>query len=354
MERFGPISEFLRDPSIADVMINGTKAVYIERDGKIIRTDVRFESERQVLDLIEQLCAGTGKRVDGATPFVDLCLEDGSRVNAVISPVSRVGPVITIRKSPRGISTVEDLVKLGTLTPQAAELLVGCIKGRLNILFTGGTGTGKTTTLKVLSHYIPPNERIICIEDTAELNLTHEHVISLETRPADQSGRGEVGLHDLIRNALRMRPDRIIVGEIRDVEALDLLQAMSVGHTGCLGVIHGNSPAHVIGRLETMILRSAGNMSAVEVRKQIGSTANLIVHQDRLPDGSRRVTHITEVEGVRQDHVALHNLFTFELTGTDPTGKIEGELKATFQRYPAFVERFRRMGIQVHKAFVGR
>jgi pilus assembly protein CpaF len=351
---FGPISEFMRDPSIADVMINGTNPVYIERNGQLTRTDVRFESERQVLEFIEKLFASSGKRVDTANPFVDVCLEDGSRAHAVIPPVSRIGPVLTIRKSPRGISTVEHLVELDTVSPQAAQLLVACIQGRLNILFSGGTGTGKTTTLKVLSNYIAPHERIICIEDTAELNLKHEHVISLETRQANLEGRGEVGLHDLIRNALRMRPDRIIVGEIRDIEALDLLQAMSVGHTGCLSVVHGNSPSHVIARLETMILRTASNMSPIEVRRQIASTIHLIVHQDRLSDGSRRVVYITEVEGFRHDGVVLHDLFTFELAGVDAEGKIGGELKATYKRYPAFVEKFRRMGIKLDKAFTGR
>jgi pilus assembly protein CpaF len=351
---FGPISEFMRDPSIADIMINGTRPVYIERHGQIIRTDVRFETETQVLELIEKLFAAAGKKVDAMTPFADVCLEDGSRANAIIFPVSRAGPTVTIRKSPGGISTVEDLVGLKTLSPQAAQLLTACIEGRLNILFSGGTGTGKTTTLKVLASYIPPHERIICIEDTPELNLTHEHLIALETRQADANGRGEVTLRDLIRNALRMRPDRIIVGEVRDAEALDLLQAMSVGHAGCLSVIHGNSPAHVIARLETMILRSAVNMSPVEIRRQIASTIHLLAHQDKLADGSRRITSITEIEGFRHDAIALHDLFTFELAGRDDAGMIQGDLKATFKRYPAFVEKFRRMGIKLDKAFTGR
>ena len=261
LNSLGLLGDLLRDPSISDIMINGTKQIYIERKGKKFLYDKKVKTESQVMDMIEKIYSWSGRRLDMHTPFADVCLEDGSRINAIIPPLSRTGPVITIRKFYREISTPEDLVKLGTLTPLAAELLGACIKGRLNILFCGGAGAGKTTTLQIFSRFIAPHERIICIEDTAELRLEQEHLIFLETRQGDEAGRGGITLRDLIRNSLRMRPDRVIIGEVRGPEALDMIQAMAVGHSGCLSVVHGNSPVDVLARLETMILMSGINMS---------------------------------------------------------------------------------------------
>ncbi|MBN2097899.1 MAG: CpaF family protein [Candidatus Omnitrophica bacterium] len=354
LNSLGPLGELLRDASTSDIMVNGTKQIYIERQGKKVLTDIRFKSERQLMEVIEKIYSWAGKRVDSLTPFADVCLEDGSRVNAIIPPLSRVGPVITIRKFSREIVSADDLVKLGTLSPGASELLAACIQGRLNIIFSGGAGVGKTTTLQVFSKFIAPQERIICIEDTAELRLEQEHLIFLETRQADLAGRGEITLRDLIRNALRMRPDRIVVGEVRGPEALDMVQAMAVGHTGCLGVVHGNSPVDVVARLETMILMSGINMSLREVRKQIAATVNLVVHQEKFSDGSRKVTYITEVEGIQRDEVVLHNLFSFDFEGLDEAGRVRGELKSTIKHYPNFFQRFQSMGINLDKVFANK
>ena len=354
LHSLGAIGDLLRDPSISDIMVNGTKQVYIERQGKKVLTDIKIKSQRQLMDYIEKIYSWAGKRVDAAAPFADVCLEDGSRVNAIIPPLSRVGPVITIRKFYREIATEEDLIKLGTLTALTAELVAACIKGRLNILFTGGAGVGKTTTLQIFSRFITNQERIICIEDTAELRLMQEHLISLETRQGDETGRGEVALRDLIRNSLRMRPDRIIIGEVRGPEALDMIQAMAVGHTGCLGVVHGNSPIDVLARIETMILMSGINMSLREVRKQIASTIDLIVHQDKFQDGSRKVTYITEVEGMQGAEILLHDLFTFDFVGLDEKGKVCGEMKPSFKHYPNFFQRFQSLGLNIDKIFAGR
>ena len=354
LNSLGPLGDLLRDPSISDIMVNGTKQVYIERQGKKTVTDVKLKSERQAMDIIEKIYSWAGKRVDSATPFADVCLEDGSRVNAIIPPLSRVGPVITIRKFSREISTPEDLIKLGTFTPATSELLAACIKGKLNIIFCGGAGTGKTTCLQIFSSFIAPQERIVCIEDTAELRLQQEHVISLETRQGDEDGKGEVTLRDLIRNALRMHPDRIIIGEVRSAEALDMIQAMAVGHTGSLSIVHGNSPADVIARIETMILMSGINMSLQEARKQIASTINLIVHLDKLQDGSRKVTHVTEVEGLEGEEIVLHDLFAFDLEGLDKEGKVRGQLKPAFRHYPNFFQRFQALGLDMDKIFADR
>ncbi|MBL7085160.1 MAG: CpaF family protein [Candidatus Omnitrophica bacterium] len=354
LNSLGPVGELLRDPSISDIMVNGTRQIYIERKGKKYLHDKKLKSDRQVMDIIEKIYSWAGKRVDEATPFADVCLEDGSRVNAIIPPLSRAGPVITIRKFYREISMPEDLVKLGTLTPLTAELLGACIKGRLNILFCGGAGVGKTTTLQIFSRFIAPHERIICIEDTAELRLEQEHLIFLETRQGDETGRGEITLRDLIRNSLRMRPDRIIVGEVRGPEAMDMIQAMAVGHTGCLGVVHGNSPVDVVARIETMILMSGINMALREVRKQIASTIDLIVHQEKFPDGSRKVTHITELEGMHGQEIVLHDLFAFEFSGLDKNGKVQGELNPAFRHYPNFFQKFQGLGLNMDKIFAGR
>jgi len=351
LNSLGPIGELLRDPSISDIMVNGTRQVYIERYGKKSLTRARLKNEKQIMDMIEKIYAWAGKRVDEETPFADVCLEDGSRVNAIIPPLSRIGPVITIRKFSSEISTPEDLIKLGALTPATTELLAACVQGRLNIIFSGGAGTGKTTALQIFSKFITPEERIICIEDTAELRLQQDHVISLETRQADANGKGEISLRGLIRNALRMHPDRIIIGEVRSAEALDMIQAMAVGHTGCLSIVHGNSPVDVIARIETMILMSGINISVHEARKQIASTINLVVHLDKLPDGSRKITYITELEGMGEDDIALHNLFTFEFEGLDKKGKVQGKLKPSFTHYPQFFQKFQALGLDIDKIF---
>ncbi|MCQ9207884.1 MAG: Flp pilus assembly complex ATPase component TadA [Omnitrophica bacterium] len=354
LKSLGVLGELLRDPTISDIMVNGSKQIYYERHGKKYLYDKRIKTNREVLDMIEKIYSWESKRIDKLMPFADVCLEDGSRVNAIIPPLARIGPVITIRKFYREISTPEDLIKLGTLTPLASELIENCMKGRLNILFSGGTGVGKTTTLQIYSRCIAPHERIIVIEDTPELRLMQEHLIFMETRQADENDRGEITLRDLIRNSLRMRPDRIIIGEVRGAEAIDMIQAMAVGHSGCLGVIHGNSPVDVIARLETMILMSGINMALREVRKQIASTIDLVIHQSKYTDGSRKITHITELEGMRGEEIVYHDLYAFDFEGLDKKGKVIGELKPTFRHYPNFFQEFQRLGLNLDKVFARR
>ncbi len=344
---YGPIEDFLRDPSVTEVMANGYRNIYIERDGKILRTDKRFRDDGHLRRIIQKIVGQVGRRVDEYSPYVDARLPDGSRVNVILPPLSVHGPALTIRKFSADPFTTEDLVDMRTLTRQSGEFLDACVRGRLNIMVSGGTGVGKTTTLNVLSSYIPSNERIITIEDAAELKLGHEHIVSLESRPANIEGKGEVVIRDLVRNALRMRPDRIIVGEIRGGEALDMLQAMNTGHDGSLSTVHANSPRDALSRVETMVLMSGMDLPVRAIREQISRALQLIVHQSRLGDGTRRITQITEVQGMEGDIITLQNLFVFDWeAGMDENGFYRGRLKSTGIR-PGFLPTLRNHGVHI-------
>lgn len=343
---FGPITGLLNDPDISEIMVNGPKQIYVERKGKIIPTDIEFRDDNHVMHIIEKIVSPLGRRVDESSPMVDARLPDGSRVNIIIPPLSLVGPVITIRKFAKDPLTIEDLIQFGTLTEEAAMFLEACVKVRLNLIVSGGTGSGKTTTLNVLSSFIPPDERIVTIEDAAELQLRQEHVVSLETRPPNVEGRGAISMRDLVRNALRMRPERIIVGEVRGGEALDMLQAMNTGHDGSLTTGHANSPRDMLARLETMVLMAGMDLPVRAIREQISSAIDLIIQQTRLRDGSRKITHITEVQGMEGDIITLQDIFVFRQTGIDDDGKVTGEFVATGVR-PSFTERFHAQGIDL-------
>jgi pilus assembly protein CpaF len=309
-------------------------------------TGVKFRDNEHVLHVIEKIVSPIGRRIDEASPMVDARLPDGSRVNAVIPPLALKGPTITIRKFSKEPFTINDLIRFGTLTPEMAVFLDACVKVKLNIVVSGGTGSGKTTTLNVLSSFIPPDERIVTIEDAAELQLRQEHVVSMETRPANIEGKGAVTMRDLVRNALRMRPDRIVVGEVRGGEALDMLQAMNTGHDGSLTTGHANSPRDMLTRLETMVLMAGMELPAKAIREQIASAVDLIVQQSRLKDGSRRITYITEVQGMEGEVVTLQDVFVFEQKGVDETGRIFGKLKPTGIK-PKFFEKFDVSGIKL-------
>ncbi|MBC7084393.1 MAG: CpaF family protein [Firmicutes bacterium] len=343
---FGPITPLLEDDSVTEIMVNGPDKVYVERDGRIERARVSFRSADHVMHIIERIVSPLGRRIDEASPMVDARLPDGSRVNAIIPPVSLVGPCITIRKFAREPFTIDDLVRFGTLTREMAQFLEACVKARLNIVVSGGTGSGKTTTLNVLSSFIPHDERIVTIEDAAELQLRQEHVVTLEARPPNLEGKGAITIRDLVRNALRMRPDRIVVGEVRSGEALDMLQAMNTGHDGSLTTGHANSPRDMLARLETMVLMAGMDLPLRAIREQISSAVDLIVHQARLRDGSRKVTHLTEVQGMEGDVITMQDIYVFEQTGVDEQGRVIGRFKATGIR-PKFLERFEAMGIPV-------
>jgi pilus assembly protein CpaF len=326
---YGPIQPLLEDPSISEVLVNGPHQIYVERNGILEESDVVFENDDHVLRVINRMIHPLGKRIDSDTPTVDARLPDGSRVNVVIPPVSVDGPIISIRRFLPNRMTAEGVIELGTLTPHMAEFLQACVVARLNILISGPTSSGKTTMLNILSGFIPREERIITIEDAVELQIKQKHVVRLETRPPGIDGTGEVTPRDLVRNALRMRPDRIIVGEVRSGEALDMLQAMNTGHSGSLTTLHANSPRDAISRLETMAMMAGLDIPLLAIRKQIAAAIDLIVHQSRLEDGTRKTTRITEVVGMESDVVSLTDIFTFERTGFGPDGKIEGTLKAT-------------------------
>ncbi len=343
---FGPITPLLEDDSVTEIMVNGPDKVYVERDGRIERARVSFRSADHVMHIIERIVSPLGRRIDEASPMVDARLPDGSRVNAVIPPISLVGPCITIRKFAREPFTIDDLVRFGTLTREMAQFLEACVKARLNIVVSGGTGSGKTTTLNVLSSFIPHDERIVTIEDAAELQLRQEHVVTLEARPPNLEGKGAITIRDLVRNALRMRPDRIVVGEVRSGEALDMLQAMNTGHDGSLTTGHANSPRDMLARLETMVLMAGMDLPLRAIREQISSAVDLIVHQARLRDGSRKITHLTEVQGMEGDVITMQDIYVFEQTGVDEQGRVIGRFKATGIR-PKFLERFEAMGIPV-------
>jgi pilus assembly protein CpaF len=342
---FGPLEPLLADPTITEVMVNGPDHIYIERRGKIQRIDSVFLNNEHVLRIIDRIITPLGRRIDETSPRVDARLPDGSRVNAVIEPLSLVGPVITVRKFAQTPFTVDDLIKFGTATPDMFEFLHACIEARLNLFVSGGTGSGKTTTLNVLSSFIPNDERIVTIEDAAELQLRQDHVITLESRPPNLEGEGEITIRSLLRNAMHMRPDRIIVGECRAGEALDMLQAMTTGHDGSLSTGHANSPKDMLRRLETMVLMTGYQLPLRAIREQMASAVDLIVHTARLKDGSRKVVNITEIYGVEDDEILTQDIFTFVQTGYKE-GKIEGALKPTGIR-PTFMGQFQRAGVEL-------
>lgn len=335
---FGPITPLINDQSINEIMVNGPRQVYVERQGKLEKTDVSFYDDAHVLHIIEKIVAPLGRRIDESQPMVDARLPDGSRVNAIIPPLALNGPTLTIRKFAKDPFKVDDLILFGTLTREMARFLEACVKARLNVIVSGGTGSGKTTTLGVLSAFIPEDERIITIEDAAELQLRQTHVVTLETRPANIEGKGTITIRDLVRNTLRMRPERIIVGEVRSGEALDMLQAMNTGHDGSLTTGHANSPRDMLARLETMVMMAGMELPMRAIREQIASAIDLIVQQSRLRDGSRRITHITEVLGMEGDVIVLQDIFRFEQTGIDNQGKVQGYYRATGIR-PQFSDR---------------
>jgi pilus assembly protein CpaF len=343
---YGPIQPLLDDPDITEVMVNGPKQVYIERKGIIMKTEIVFDDNEHVVRVIDRIIKPLGRRVDADHPTVDARLPDGSRVNAIIPPVAIDGPAITIRKFAKEQLTIQELISLGSLTENMAEFLKACVVARLNIIISGGTGSGKTTLLNILSKFIPHEERIVTIEDAAELQLQQEHVVRLETKPSNPDGSGEVTIRDLVRNSLRMRPERIVVGEVRGGEALDMLQAMNTGHDGSLTTLHANTPRDAISRLETMSLMAGIDLPIIVVREQIASAVDLIIQQTRLRDGSRKVTQITELAGMEGDTVVLTDIFKFEQTRIDTNGVVHGELKPTGIR-PLFSTRLESAGFKL-------
>ncbi len=343
---FGPIQPLLDDPDVSEVMVNGPQKIYIEKKGQLTRTSVTFEDDRHVLRVIDKIILPLGRRVDTDSPTVDARLPDGSRVNAVVPPVAIDGPSITIRKFRKDKLSMDQLVGYGSISQIMAEFLHACVMARFNIVISGGTGSGKTTLLNVLSSFIPENERIVTVEDAAELQLQQDHVVRLETKTASVDGHGAVTIRDLVRNCLRMRPDRIVVGECRGGEALDMLQAMNTGHDGSLTTVHANSPRDALSRLETLVLMAGMDLPLKVVRQQIASAVDLIVQQSRLKDGSRKVTAITEVAGMEGDTVVLTDIFKFEQTGVGEGGKIQGALKPTGIR-PLFMPRLEAAGIKL-------
>jgi pilus assembly protein CpaF len=344
---YGPIDPLLNDPEVTEVMANGPYDVYYERSGKINRSDVKFVDEVHLRRIIDKIVGQIGRRVDEATPMVDARLPDGSRVNAIIHPLAIGGPYLTIRKFAVDPFQEADLISFGTLTQRVADFARACVRGRLNIVISGGTGSGKTTTLNVVSAYIPGDERIITVEDAAELQLHQEHVLTLESRPANIEGQGQVAIRDLVRNTLRMRPDRIVVGEVRGAEALDMLQAMNTGHDGSLTTVHSNSPRDTLSRIETMVLMAGFDLPVRAIREQVASALDLIIHVARLKDGTRRVTHVTEVEGMEGEIITLQDLFLFDYgMGVDEEGVYKGRLKATGIR-PSFSEDLENQGIRL-------
>jgi pilus assembly protein CpaF len=341
----GPLEALLRNPEVTEIMVNGYGKVYIERQGKIYKTESAFEDETHLRHIIDRILTPIGRRVDESSPMVNGRLLDGSRVNVILPPLSLVGPVLTIRKFRQEPFTAQDLVNAGTITREMAEFLKACVISRINVVVSGGTGSGKTTTLNVLSSFIPNDERIVTIEDAAELQLQQEHIVTLESRPPNVEGKGEIKIRDLVINALRMRPDRIVVGEVRGGEALDMLQAMNTGHDGSLTTLHSNSPRDTLRRLETMVLMSGMDLPVRAIREQISSAVDLVVHQARLRDGSRRVTHVTEVQGMESDTVLMQDIFVFDQQGFRD-GKVIGSLKPTGVR-PKFAEQIQASGIHL-------
>lgn len=347
----GPLQTLLEDETVTEVMVNGAKNIYVERKGKIHRVPVTFESNEHVMRIIDRIVAPLGRRIDESSPYVDARLADGSRVNAVIPPISLIGPILTIRKFSKIPITLEQLVQFGTLTGESLQFLKACVEARLNVVISGGTGSGKTTFLNILSGFIPSDERIITIENAAELQLRQEHVITLESRPPNIEGRGEITIRNLVVNALRMRPDRIIVGEIRDDAALDMLQAMNTGHDGSMTTLHSNSPRDTLSRLETMTLMAGMDLPVRAIREQVSSAIDMIVHEERMRDGSRKVTNITEVGGMEGDIITTTDLFVFEQTGIE-NGKVLGLMRPTGLR-PKFMEKIEAAGIHLPPSIFG-
>lgn len=344
----GPLEDLLEDPEITEIMVNGHSQVYVEKEGKLLLTDRTFMNDDSVHAIIERIVSPLGRRIDESQPYVDARLQDGSRVNAIIPPLSLVGPCLTIRKFSRTPFTDQDLVRFGTITPSMAEFARMCVHLRKNVVVSGGTGSGKTTLLNVLSDYIPDSDRIVTIEDAAELRLEKEHIVRLESRAPNIEGRGAVTIRDLVRNALRMRPDRIIVGECRGAEALDMLQAMNTGHDGSLTTVHANAPRDVISRLETMVLMSGMDLPVRAIREQIASAIDLIVHEARFSDGTRKVTKITEVVGLEGDQITMQDIFEYTQTGVDAEGRVKGRFGPT-GAVPTFIEEVEARGLTIDR-----
>ena len=347
----GPLEPLLKDPTISDIMVNGFDNVYVERGGRLVETNIRFKDQAHVRMIIDRIVSAVGRRIDDSSPIVDARLLDGSRVCAVIPPLSLIGPVISIRRYGKKVLTTEELLKLETLTTGMLDFLSGCVEARLNVVISGGSGSGKTTMLNTLSRFIPEEERIVTIEDTAELQLQQNHVVRLETRPANIEGAGAITQRDLVINTLRMRPDRIIVGESRGAEALDMLQAMNTGHDGSMTTVHANSPRDAFSRLETMVMMASQHVPDKVIRQQLASAINIVVHTARLSDGTRKVTCISEVVGVEHDLVSMQDIFEFERTGIGARGRVMGSYHATGAK-PVCLERLRSFGIHLsHSIF---
>ncbi|WP_433201912.1 CpaF family protein [Dactylosporangium sp. CS-047395] len=348
----GPIEALLRDPSISEIMVNGPRSVFVERAGRLLPADVEFDDEAHLRRIIDRICSRVGRRVDEASPMVDARLPDGSRVNAVVPPIALDGSSLTIRKFAVQPLSVRDLVRFGTLTGRTAEFLEACVRGRANIVVSGGTGSGKTTMLNVLSGFVPGDERIVTVEDAAELQLRQEHVVRLESRPPNFENRGAISTRDLVRNALRMRPDRIVVGEVRDGAALDMLQAMNTGHDGSLTTLHANSPRDALARLETMVMMAGMDLPLRAIREQTASAVHLVIQVNRLRDGSRRVTHISEITGMEAEIISLQDLFLFDPRGRDAGGRVNGTLAPTGIR-PRVLDVLAAHGVTVPAATFG-
>jgi len=348
---FGPLQPLLEDDTITEIMVNGAKNIYIERKGRVHRVPVTFENNDHVMRIIDRIVAPLGRRIDESSPYVDARLPDGSRVNAVIPPISLVGPVLTIRKFSRNPITIEQLIQFGSITQEAMQFLKACVEARLNIVISGGTGSGKTTFLNILSGFIPGDERILTIENAAELQLRQEHVVTLESRPPNIEGRGEITIRHLVINALRMRPERIIVGEIRDDAALDMLQAMNTGHDGSMTTLHSNGPRDTLARLETMTLMAGMDLPSRAIREQVASAIDLVVHQERMRDGTRKIVNITEISGMEGEVITMTDIFAFEQTGIE-NGQIVGRLRPTGLR-PKFMDKIEAAGINLPPSIFG-
>lgn len=342
----GPIEPFLQDSSVSEVMVNGPDSIYIERSGHLIKTETRFRNAEHLMHIIDRIVSAVGRRVDESSPMVDARLLDGSRVNVIIPPLSLIGPCLTIRKFSRDVLTVDKMIEFGSFDERMAQFLEACVRGRLNVVVSGGTGSGKTTLLNVLSSYVPESERIVTLEDSAELQLHQDNLVTLETRPANIEGEGEISMRDLVRNALRMRPDRIIVGEVRTGEALDMLQAMNTGHDGSMTTAHANSARDLLSRLETMVLMSGMELPLRAIRSQIASAVDIVVQIARMRDGSRKIINISEITGMEGDIITMQDLFRFEQQGIDSDGRLRGEFVTTGLR-PMCSEKLELNGIHL-------
>lgn len=348
---YGPLEQYLGLEGITEIMVNGPQSVYIEQNGRIQKVKASFDDDEHLMRIIERIVAPLGRRIDEGSPMVDARLPDGSRVNAIIPPISLIGPTLTIRIFAKIPLTVENLIEFGTITAEAVEFLKACVTAKVNIIISGGTGSGKTTSLNILSGFIPDGERIITIENAAELQLRQEHVVTLEARPPNIEGRGEVNIRELVVNSLRMRPDRIIVGEVRSGEALDMLQAMNTGHEGSMTTLHANSPRDMLSRLETMVLMAGMDLPHRAIREQIASAIDLVIHQDRMRDGTRKITSISEIQGMEGDVITMSELYRFEQTGLE-NGKVIGRLRPTGLR-PKFIYKIQEAGIMLPPSIFG-